>query len=161
MPWAYFDGASDINGRCGAGLIIHLSEEKIVKASVGLGQGSNNFVVTSFSVGLSLGMWESRFLGIQWTLWNGLMGLNNAETSSCFLCSKKLYALNVVSRSFLCAISTGKGILKLICLSKDGVDQDPGSWTVLEEENGVIRPLEQPIFAEDFVLTENCCVFCT
>lgn len=56
MPWAYFDGASDINGRCGAGLIIHLSEEKIVKASVGLGQGSNNFVVTSFSVGLSLGM---------------------------------------------------------------------------------------------------------
>lgn len=44
MPWAYFDGASDINGRCGAGLIIHLSEEKIVKASVGLGQGSNNFV---------------------------------------------------------------------------------------------------------------------
>eukprot|EP00253_Pinus_taeda_P026324 PITA_26324 len=43
MSWAYFDSASDINGRCGAGLIIHLSEVKVVKASVGLGQGSNNF----------------------------------------------------------------------------------------------------------------------
>jgi len=26
MPWAYFDGASDINGRCGAGLIIHFQK---------------------------------------------------------------------------------------------------------------------------------------
>ncbi len=43
IPWAYFDEAFDINGRCGAGLIIHLSKEKIVKASIGLGQGSNNF----------------------------------------------------------------------------------------------------------------------
>jgi len=43
VPSAYFDGASDINGRCGAGLVIHLSPGKSLRASVGLGQGSNNF----------------------------------------------------------------------------------------------------------------------
>jgi len=37
LPWAYFDGASGNNGRCGAGLIIHFSKEKAVKASIGLG----------------------------------------------------------------------------------------------------------------------------
>lgn len=43
MLWAYFDGASNINGHCEASLIIHLSKGNIVKTSVGLGQVSNNF----------------------------------------------------------------------------------------------------------------------
>lgn len=42
-PWAYLDGASDINGRCGTDLIIHFSKEKAIKASIGMGHGSNNF----------------------------------------------------------------------------------------------------------------------
>jgi len=43
IPWAYFDGASDQNNKFGAGLVIHLNEHRNLKASVGLGIGTNNF----------------------------------------------------------------------------------------------------------------------
>lgn len=41
--WAYFDGAADLNGRRRAGLVIHITHEKYFRASIGLGQGTNNF----------------------------------------------------------------------------------------------------------------------
>ena len=46
VPWAYFDEASQ-NNKAGAGLIIHINERHSLKASVGLGSGSNNFAELS------------------------------------------------------------------------------------------------------------------
>ena len=43
IPLAYFDGASDFMNRCGAGLTIHFPSWKTLKASMGLGPGTNNF----------------------------------------------------------------------------------------------------------------------
>eukprot|EP00253_Pinus_taeda_P004333 PITA_04333 len=45
-PWAFFDGASQQN-RAGAGICIHLNHEHSLRASVGLGQGSNNYAELS------------------------------------------------------------------------------------------------------------------
>lgn len=41
--WAYLDGASDAQDRCGAGIIIHINNHRFIKALVGIGTGSNNF----------------------------------------------------------------------------------------------------------------------
>eukprot|EP00253_Pinus_taeda_P010417 PITA_10417 len=46
IPWAFFDGASQ-NNRVGAGMSIHLSVDHYLKASVGLGSGTNNFAELS------------------------------------------------------------------------------------------------------------------
>eukprot|EP00253_Pinus_taeda_P036400 PITA_36400 len=46
VPWAYFDGASQINS-AGAGIIIHLNDSHSLMASVGLGTGSNNYAELS------------------------------------------------------------------------------------------------------------------
>eukprot|EP00253_Pinus_taeda_P004076 PITA_04076 len=44
--WAFFDGASQQN-RAGAGLCLHISPEHFLKASIGLGPGTNKFVELS------------------------------------------------------------------------------------------------------------------
>ena len=31
-------------------------------------------------------------------------------------------------------------------LSKEGTEQDMGTWTVIEMENEVVHPIEQPVF---------------
>lgn len=46
VPWAYFDGASQ-NNRAGARLVIHENAYHLLKASVGLGTGSNNYAEMS------------------------------------------------------------------------------------------------------------------
>eukprot|EP00253_Pinus_taeda_P025127 PITA_25127 len=46
IPWAFFDGAAQ-NNSTGAGIIIHLSPSHSLKASVGLGMGTNNFAELS------------------------------------------------------------------------------------------------------------------
>lgn len=43
IPWAYFGGASNAHDCCGARIIIHINDHKILKASVGIGTGSNNY----------------------------------------------------------------------------------------------------------------------
>eukprot|EP00253_Pinus_taeda_P007705 PITA_07705 len=46
IPWAFFDGAAQ-NNITGTGIIIHISPSHSLKASVGLGMGSNNFAELS------------------------------------------------------------------------------------------------------------------
>eukprot|EP00253_Pinus_taeda_P028824 PITA_28824 len=46
VPWAYFDGASQ-NNKARVGLINHITKRHSLKASVGLGNGSNNYVELS------------------------------------------------------------------------------------------------------------------
>lgn len=43
VPWTYFDGASDAQGRCGAGIIINFNDHRSLKASVGIGTWTNNY----------------------------------------------------------------------------------------------------------------------
>eukprot|EP00253_Pinus_taeda_P015079 PITA_15079 len=46
IPWAYFDGAAQ-NNAAGAGIFIHINPTHSLKAAVGLGPSSNNFVELS------------------------------------------------------------------------------------------------------------------
>eukprot|EP00253_Pinus_taeda_P032437 PITA_32437 len=46
VPWAYFDRAPQ-NNKARAGMIIHLNENQTLKASVGLGMGTNNYAELS------------------------------------------------------------------------------------------------------------------
>eukprot|EP00253_Pinus_taeda_P002811 PITA_02811 len=46
IPWGFFDGASQ-NNRAGAGLCIHIDPDHSLKASVGLGYGTNNYAELS------------------------------------------------------------------------------------------------------------------
>lgn len=43
IPWAYFDRASDAQNRCDSRLVIHINDNKNLKASVGIGSCTNNF----------------------------------------------------------------------------------------------------------------------
>lgn len=46
ISWAFFNGASQ-NNRTGVGLVIHINQNRCLKASVGLGTSTNNFVELS------------------------------------------------------------------------------------------------------------------
>jgi len=46
VPWAYFDGASQ-NNKAGAGIVIHLNNNHTLKASIRLGNGTNNYAELS------------------------------------------------------------------------------------------------------------------
>jgi len=152
IPWAYFDGASDINGRCGAGITIHFSKDKSVKASVGLGQGSNNFAELK-ALHLLLG-WlvlrnvpEAQIFGdsmntVRW--FNGTQRCNNFTLLPLLREVSRLK--NHFTELSLSHIYRERNS-EADRLSKEGVNQAMGSWIVLEVENGVARPLEQPIFA--------------
>lgn len=151
IPWAYYDRASDINGRCGAGLIIHFSKEKIFKASVGLGQGSNKF--SELKALHLLLCWlvlrnvqEVQIFGDSM---NTMRWFNGTQLCRNFILLPLLKEATRLKGLFmelsLCHIFRERNF-EADRLSKEGVEQDMGSWTVLEEENGVVRPLEQPIF---------------
>jgi len=44
IHWAYFDGASDQRNMCGVGMVIHLKAHRSLKASMGIGEGTHNYV---------------------------------------------------------------------------------------------------------------------
>lgn len=151
IPWAYYDGALDINGRCGAGLIIHFSKEKIVKASVGLGQGSNNFAELKALHLLLCWLVLRNVQGVQIfrDSMNTVRWSNGSQLCRNFILFPLLREATrlkyLFTEIFLSHIFRERNS-EADRLSKEGVDQDMGSWTILEEENGLVRPLEQPIF---------------
>lgn len=61
IPLDYFDEASDQRNRCGACMVIHLNAQRCLKASVGLGDGSNNYAELQ---SLKLFLWWLSHLGI-------------------------------------------------------------------------------------------------
>lgn len=150
IPWAYFDGASDINGRCGAGLIIHFSKEKVVKASIGLGQGSNNF---SFKALHLLLCWlilrnvrEAQIFGDSMNVVKWFSGAQHCRNLTLIPLFKEVSRL----RSRFMEISLShiyqERNFDAGRLSKAGVEFEMGVWSVSEVENGVVRSIEQPIF---------------
>lgn len=43
ISWAYFDGAYDAQIRCSVGLVVHIINNIILKSSLGIGPGKNNY----------------------------------------------------------------------------------------------------------------------
>ena len=151
IPWAYFDGASDPQNRCGAGLVIHDPSGKILKASIGLGQGTNNFVELKSLHHLLC--WLS-FLGIRdFQIFGDSMNIikwfNGTQRYQHFYLSTLLEEVFTVKVSFnqvtSCHIYKERNHATDI-LSKEGTRQDLGQWVVVEAEGGKIRGINPPPF---------------
>eukprot|EP00253_Pinus_taeda_P030772 PITA_30772 len=150
-PWAFCDGASQQN-RAGAGLCIHLNHDHTLKASVGLGPGSNNYAELS----------ALRLL-ICWSL------QRNISTIQIF--GDSMNVVKWVNGNEICQNQILKPILEdilslksrfnnfSIChiyrdkntaadqLSKAGLQQVLGSWSIEENRQGQIITSQQPPFA--------------
>jgi len=128
------------------------SEVKILKASVGLGQGSNNFVeLKAFHLLLS---WlilrdvrEVQLFGdsmnvVQW--FNGTHHCHNLTLLPLF--KEASWLRNCFMEISISHIFRERNS-EADRISKEGVAREMGLWTVSEVDNGSVRHVEQPIFA--------------
>ena len=151
VPWAFFDGASDINGRCGAGLVIHLSTSKSLRASVGLGQGTKNFA--ELKALHSLLCWlisrQMRMIQIFGDSKNIVNWFNRTQQCRNYILLpflKEIYRIKCFFTEItVCHIYKERN-QDTDRLSKEGSIQAMGTWIVTEMENRVFHPLEQPVF---------------
>jgi len=151
VPWSFFDGASQ-NIIAGAGLIIHLSPSHSLKASVGLGTGSNNYAELNALKLLLCWLIHRHTLSIQifgdsqnvirWV--NGLSSCRNQALKHIL---GEVQRLKSMFNSFsICHIYRERNVMA-DQLSKVGLHQDFGSWKIEEEEQGLIsRSVQPPYF---------------
>eukprot|EP00253_Pinus_taeda_P008825 PITA_08825 len=140
LSWAFFDGASQEN-KAGAGICIHLSQDHLLKASVGLGQGTNNYAELA----------ALRLL-MCWALKRNLLSIQ--------IFGDSMNVINWVNGNSMCHNQILKSILEDIVslkshftcisfchiyrehnttadlLSKSGLQQDLGHWTIEESSQG-------------------------
>eukprot|EP00253_Pinus_taeda_P030057 PITA_30057 len=151
IPWAFFDGASQKN-QAGAGIIIHLNAKHSLKASVGLGPGSNNFAELS---ALRLLLWwliQRNTFRIQvfGDSLNVINWVNGKSTCKNQILKSMLEELQVLKTSFnnfsLCHIyrDSNEPADKL---SKEGLQQILGGWKIVEDRQGQVLTSELPPYA--------------
>ena len=151
LPWAYFDGASDVNDICGAGLVINLSAENSFRASVGLGQGSNNFAELKALHLLLCWLISKQIFQIQifGDSRNVVNWFNGTHQCRHFLLLPLLQEIRRL-KSFFTQISVvhiyRERNQQADILSKEGLQLALGSWAVVEVVNGTVQPHEQPLF---------------
>eukprot|EP00253_Pinus_taeda_P029586 PITA_29586 len=151
VPWAYFDGVADLNGRCGAGLVIHITPKKSFHASIGLGQGTNNF--TELKALHHLLCWLSLKQLRQVQIFGDSKNVVNwfNKTQHCRnyillpLLNEILHIKSFFNEITICHIYRERN-QEADNLSKTGVQQDLGIWSVTEMNKGVINPIDQPVF---------------
>eukprot|EP00253_Pinus_taeda_P034952 PITA_34952 len=150
-PWAFFDGASQDN-RAGAGICIHLNHEQSLKASVGLGQGSNNYAKLSALHILMCWALKKNILSIQ-IFGDSMNVVKWVNGNSC--------CQNQILKAILDDIVSLKSHFNScsIChiykehnssvdqLSKTGLQQAMGSWVIEETSLGQIITSQMPPFA--------------
>eukprot|EP00253_Pinus_taeda_P016263 PITA_16263 len=151
VPWAYFDGASQINS-AGAGIIIHLNDSHSLMALVGLGTGSNNYVELSalklllcwlvhrhifaiqiFGDSLNVVKWENRNSRCQNYMLRPLL--------------EEILSLIQFFNSFSIAHIYRDRNEDADRLSKDGLQQAMGIWKVTEKEHDQTRVTDLPPYA--------------
>lgn len=150
LPWAYFDGASQ-NNRAGEGMCIHLKSDHLLKASVGLGSGSNNYAELSALRLLLCWLLHRNILSIQ-IFGDSVNVINWANGSS--ICQNQI--LKTILEEIL-QLKTSFNSL-ILChvyrdqneeadrLSKKGVQQIVGSWSIVEDSQGQISTYDLPPF---------------
>eukprot|EP00253_Pinus_taeda_P033161 PITA_33161 len=147
IPWAFFDGASQ-NNKAGAGLVINETPSHVLKASVGLGTGTNNFVELLALKFLICWLIQRRTLTIQifgdsqivirWV--NGQSTCNNQLLKQIL---GEIQRLKSYFNSFSLRHIYRETNDTADKLSKDGLQQDLGSWKIVEEDQGKIKRTEQ------------------
>ena len=151
IPWAFFDGASDLNGSFGAGLVIHLSLAISLRASVGLGQGSNNFAELKALHFLlcwliSKNLRQIQIFGDSRNVVNWFNGTQQCRNYILLPLLKEIRRLKCFfSEISVCHIYSARN-QEADRLSKEGVQQDLGSWTVTKMVNGAVHAREQSSF---------------
>lgn len=148
IPWAFFDGASQ-NNRVGAGIVIHINANHTLKASVGLGTGTNNFAELSALRLLLCWLIQRNIFTIQ--IFGDSLNVINWVNGKC-LCKNQilkplLEELQVVKSSFnsfsLCHIYRDNNV-SADRLSKEGLQQIMGVWKIVEDQQGQIHTSDQP-----------------
>eukprot|EP00253_Pinus_taeda_P001568 PITA_01568 len=150
IPWAFFDGASQ-NNIAGAGLVIFESSTHVLKASVGLGTGSNNFAELLALKFLICWLIQRHTFSIQiyGDSQNVIRWVNGQSTCR-----------NLILKQILGEILRLKSLFHVFSLrhifreknesadklSKDGLSQVLGSWKIIEEAQDQISRMDQPPF---------------
>eukprot|EP00253_Pinus_taeda_P024113 PITA_24113 len=151
LPWGFFDGASQQN-RAGAGICIHLNREHTLKAAIGLGMGSNNYAELT----------ALRFL-MCWSLQKNIFRIQIYGDSLNVInwVNGKSSCLNQILKVVLDEIMTLKSHFNSISichiyrekntiadqLSKTGLQQILGSWSIEESRQGQSSHSQLPPFA--------------
>lgn len=148
IPWAFFDGASQ-NNRAGAGMVIHVNANHILKASVGLGTGTNNFAEMSALRLLLCWLIQRNILTIQifGDSLNVINWVNGKSSCKNQILKPLLEDLQVLKTSFnsfsLCHIYRDSND-SADKLSKEGLQQNMGVWKIVEDRQGQIHTSDQP-----------------
>lgn len=148
IPSAFFDGASQ-NNKAGAVLIIHLNKNQTLNSSVGLGNGTNNFAKMSALKLLLCWLIHRNIFTVQifQDSLNVINWVNGQSRCQNYILRPLLEEILNLKLSFivfsLCHIyrernNSGDK------LSKEGLQQDLGSWSIVEEDNGLIHVSDQP-----------------
>jgi len=152
IPIGYFDGASQ-NNKAGAGICIFINPDHTLKASVGLGSGTNNFAELS----------ALRFL---------LCWLQHRNINSIQIFGDSLNVVNWINGKAICQNQILKNIVEEIMilksffnrfllyhiyrdrneeadqLSKAGLQQNLGCWSIEENLQGQIHRSDVPPYVQ-------------
>lgn len=148
VPWAYFDGASQ-NNLAGVVLIIHLNENQVLKASLGIGTGTNNFAELSALKLLLCWLMQRNIVTVQifGDSLNVIKWVNGQSRCQNYILRPLLEEIQNLKFSFnvfsLCHIyrEHNEAADKL---SKEGLQQNMVSWRITEEDYRQIRVSNQP-----------------
>lgn len=147
-PWAFFDCASQSNS-AREGLVIHENPNHSLKASVGLGPGSNKYAELTALQLLLCWLIQRHTLTIQifGDSQNFIRWVNGESTCSNQVLKQILgetQRLKAYFNSFsLCHIFRERNDTA-DKLSKDGLQQDLGRWKIIEDNQGQISRTDQP-----------------
>lgn len=147
IPWAFFDGASQ-NNRAGAGLCIHLNSDHSIKESVGLGPGTNNHAELSTLHLLLCWLLQRHIFSIQifrdslnvikWV--NGNASCHNQILKT--LVEEIMFLKSSFNRLSFFHIYRDKNE-EADHLSKAGLQQDLGVWSIAESRKGQTTSTQQ------------------
>ena len=152
IPVGYFDGASQ-NNKAGAGICIFINPEHSLKASVGLGSGTNNFAELSALRLLLCWLHHKNINTIQifgdsLNVINWINGKASCQNQILKTIVDEIISLkNFFNRFSLCHIYRDRNE-EADQLSKAGLQQALGSWTVEENIQGQIHRLDLPPYMQ-------------
>eukprot|EP00253_Pinus_taeda_P023807 PITA_23807 len=154
IPWAFFDGPSQ-NNKAGAGIVIHENPEQLIKASVGLGSGTNNFAELAALKLLLCWLIQRNILTIQifGDSLNVIKWVNGHSVCKNQSLKLLLDEIQVLKLSFNCFSICH--IYKELNdsadhLSKEGLQQDMVSWKIEQVNHGQTSSTDQPPYLQHF-----------
>eukprot|EP00253_Pinus_taeda_P008879 PITA_08879 len=152
IPCGYFDGASQ-NNKAGAGMSIHINPEHSLKVSVGLGFGTNNYAELS-ALRLLLCWLHHRnintiqIFGDSLNVINWVNGIASCQNQILKTIVDEIFSLKTFFNKFsICHIYRDRNE-EADQLSKAGLQQDMGCWTVEEIKQGQSFRSDQPPYSQ-------------